>query len=150
MSSIGAGRFADKVALLTGASSASVARTAVQLAAEGARVLAVDVNAEGLAALGGRGRAAWRELVDVWPASPTVTAAPPRCAVHRLVRAPRRPGQHRRGLARAEHFAQLDDSHYRQMFAVKRRRSLLHVPGGPAASARVARATSSTSRRTRA
>jgi hypothetical protein len=45
------GRFDGKVALLTGAASGIGRATALQLHAEGAKILAVDVNAEGLASL---------------------------------------------------------------------------------------------------
>src|SRR3954453_17200681 len=43
------GRFDGKVALLTGAASGIGRATAVRLATEGASVLALDVNADGLA-----------------------------------------------------------------------------------------------------
>ena len=51
-------RFAGKLALITGAASGIGAATAEQLAAEGARVIAADINAERLAELAQRLRAA--------------------------------------------------------------------------------------------
>lgn len=118
MSSIVAGRFADKVALLTGASSGIGRATAVQLAAEGAQVVAVDVNAEGLAALADEVRATGGQLVDV------VASVADRdgcaAAVQQCIASFGRLDVlgNIAGVSRAEHFAQLDDSHYRQMFAV--------------------------------
>lgn len=118
MSALVPGRFADKVALLTGASSGIGRATAVRLAAEGARVLAVDVNAEGL-----------DELVDeVRGAGGTITArtgsvaerAECVAAVEQCVSEFGRLDVlgNIAGVSRAGHFAELDETFYRQMFAV--------------------------------
>lgn len=111
-------RFADKVALLTGASSGIGRATAVRLAAEGAKVLAVDVNGEGLA-----------ELVDeVSAAGGTIVArtgsvadrAECVAAVEQCVAEFDRLDVlgNIAGVSRAGHFSELDEAHYRQMFAV--------------------------------
>jgi NAD(P)-dependent dehydrogenase (short-subunit alcohol dehydrogenase family) len=118
MSALVPGRFADKVALLTGASSGIGRATAVRLAAEGARVLAVDVNAEGLELLGEEvadlgGTLATRvasvaERVECVAAVEACVAEFGRLDVLGNIA----------GVSRAGHFAELDETFYRQMFAV--------------------------------
>lgn len=111
-------RFTDRVALLTGASSGIGRATAVRLAAEGAKVLAVDVNGDGLA-----------ELVDeVSSAGGTIVARTGSVAertecVAAVEQCVAEFGRldvlgNIAGVSRAGHFPELDEAHYRQMFAV--------------------------------
>jgi NAD(P)-dependent dehydrogenase (short-subunit alcohol dehydrogenase family) len=111
-------RFADKVALLTGAASGIGRATAVRLAAEGASVLAVDVDTDGLAGL----------VDEVTAAGGTVVArsgsvaerADCAGAVEQCVAEFGRIDVlgNIAGVSRAAHFTELDDTRYRQMFAV--------------------------------
>lgn len=112
------GRFDDKVALLTGASSGIGRATAVQLAAEGAKVLAVDVNGEGLDSL----------VAEVTAAGGTIAgrvasvASYDECAaaVQQCVADFGRLDVlgNIAGVSRADHFDALPEENYRQMFAV--------------------------------
>lgn len=118
MSALVPDRFADKVALLTGASSGIGRATAVRLAAEGAKVLALDVNEAGLAELADEVTAAGGTLV---PRTASV-AERAECvaAVEACVAEFGRLDVlgNIAGVSRAAHFAELDEAHYRQMFAV--------------------------------
>ncbi len=118
------GRFDGKVALLTGTASGIGRATAVQLLAEGAQVLAVDVNAEGLKSLAdevaadaatgeGGGRLVVRagsitERSECVAAVEQCVAEFGRLDVLGNIA----------GISRAEHFGDLEEDHYRAMMAV--------------------------------
>ena len=110
------GRFDGKVALLTGAASGIGRATALQLHAEGASVLAVDVNAEGLKSLTdelGADRLVVRagsitEHAECVAAVEQCVAEFGRLDVLGNIA----------GISRAEHFGELEEEHYRAMMAV--------------------------------
>jgi NAD(P)-dependent dehydrogenase (short-subunit alcohol dehydrogenase family) len=112
------GRFADKVALLTGTSSGIGRATAVRLAAEGAKVLAVDVNGEGLASLVDEITSAGGTVV-----SRTASIAEREQCVEVVQHCVDEFGRldvlgNIAGVSRADHFVDLPEENYRQMFAV--------------------------------
>lgn len=118
MTSTVPGRFADKVALLTGTSSGIGRATAVQLAAEGASVFAVDVAADGLASLADEIRAAGG-TIETRVGSVAERAE----CVAAVVACVERFGRldvlgNIAGVSRADHFTDLPEQNYRQMFAV--------------------------------
>jgi NAD(P)-dependent dehydrogenase (short-subunit alcohol dehydrogenase family) len=118
MSALVPDRFADKVALLTGASSGIGRATAVRLAAEGAKVLALDVNEAGLAELADEVRAAGGTI-----STRTASVAERAECVAAVEACVAEFGRldvlgNIAGVSRAAHFAELDEAHYRQMFAV--------------------------------
>jgi meso-butanediol dehydrogenase/(S,S)-butanediol dehydrogenase/diacetyl reductase len=118
MSALVPGRFTDKVALLTGASSGIGRATAVRLAAEGAKVLAVDVNGEGLAEVAAEIEGAGGTVV-----TRTASIAERDECVAAVAHAVEEFGRldvlgNIAGVSRAAHFADLPEENYRQMFAV--------------------------------
>lgn len=118
MSALVPGRFTDKVALLTGASSGIGRATAVRLAAEGAQVFAVDVNGEGLDSLAEEIAAAGGSVVTLTAS----VAAHDECVVA-VGAAVAEFGRldvlgNIAGVSRADHFTDLPEQNYRQMFAV--------------------------------
>ncbi len=118
MSALVPGRFTDKIALLTGASSGIGRATAVRLAGEGAKVLAVDVNAEGLESVAAEIREAGGTVVtrtgSIAERSECI-AAVEQCVAElggldvlgNIA-----------GISRADHFVDVTEEHYRAMFAV--------------------------------
>lgn len=118
MSALVPDRFAGKVALLTGASSGIGRATAVRLAAEGASVLALDVNEAGLSELADEVRAAGGTL-----STRTASVAERAECVAAVEACVAEFGRldvlgNIAGVSRAAHFGELEESHYRQMFAV--------------------------------
>jgi NAD(P)-dependent dehydrogenase (short-subunit alcohol dehydrogenase family) len=118
MSALVPDRFAGKVALLTGASSGIGRATSVRLAAEGASVLALDVNEPGLSELADEVRAAGGTI-----STRTASVAEHAECVAAVEACVAEFGRldvlgNIAGVSRAAHFAELDESHYRQMFAV--------------------------------
>lgn len=118
MTALVPGRFTDKVALLTGASSGIGRATAVRLAAEGAQVLGVDVNAEGLDSLAEEVAAAGGTIATL-----TASIAEHDECVAAVARAVEEFGRldvlgNIAGVSRAAHFPELPEENYRQMFAV--------------------------------
>lgn len=118
MSALVPDRFAGKVALLTGASSGIGRATAVRLAAEGASVLALDVNEAGLSELADEVHAAGGTL-----STRTASVAERAECVAAVEACVAEFGRldvlgNIAGVSRAAHFAELDEAHYRQMFAV--------------------------------
>ncbi len=118
MSALVPGRFTDKVALLTGASSGIGRATAVRLAAEGAKVLAVDVNGAGLAEVAAEIEGAGGTVVT----RTASIAERDECAAA-VAHAVEEFGRldvlgNIAGVSRADHFADLPEENYRQMFAV--------------------------------
>jgi NAD(P)-dependent dehydrogenase (short-subunit alcohol dehydrogenase family) len=108
-------RFAGKSALITGAGSGIGRAVALRLAAEGAEVLALDINKETLAetAAAGDGRITARPT-DV------TTVAECRAAVNDAVQAFGKLDilGNIAGIARSEHFTDVTEEQYRQMMAV--------------------------------
>jgi meso-butanediol dehydrogenase/(S,S)-butanediol dehydrogenase/diacetyl reductase len=110
-----ADRFAGKAAVVTGAGSGIGQSVALRLAAEGARVLALDINADGLAKTVERAEGALEaRACDVTKAAECVAAVDD--AVSRF-------GQldilgNIAGIARAEHVSEVTEAAYRQMMAV--------------------------------
>src|SRR3954452_16289239 len=110
-----AGRYDGKVALVTGAASGIGRAVTLRLAGEGASVVALDIDAAGLAAT----RDAAGGTVTVRPCDVT-QADECRAAVDLAI------GEHGRldvlgnvaGIARGEHFAEVTEAAYRQMMAV--------------------------------
>ena len=111
-------RFDSKVALITGAASGIGRATALRLASEGAQVVGLDVNADGLAETE---RLAKEAGTPVATRVTDVTSIPDcRAAVAEAVEA------HGKldvlgniaGIARGEHMLEVDEKAYRQMFAV--------------------------------
>jgi NAD(P)-dependent dehydrogenase (short-subunit alcohol dehydrogenase family) len=109
------GRFAGKVALVTGAASGIGRATTLRLAREGASVLAVDIDDAGLAATAeaAEGRVVTRRT-DVTQA--TECGAAVEHAVAELGRLDVLGNV--AGVARGEHFAAVTEAAYRQMMAV--------------------------------
>ncbi len=118
MSAVVPGRFADKVALLTGASSGIGRATAVRLAAEGARVFALDVNAAGLDTLAEEIGAAGGTVVT--RTGSIVDRAECFAAVEQCVAdlGGLDVLGNIAGISRADHFGDVTEEHYRAMFAV--------------------------------
>ncbi len=119
------GRFDGKVALLTGAASGIGRSTVIQLVAEGARVLAVDVNEDGLKSLidevgsgeGGSGDGAARLIMRTGSITERAECV---AAVEQCVAEFGRLDVlgNIAGISRAEHFGDLEEDHYRAMMAV--------------------------------
>jgi NAD(P)-dependent dehydrogenase (short-subunit alcohol dehydrogenase family) len=111
----GQGRYADRAAVITGAGSGIGRAVAVRLVAEGAQVLGVDINADGLAETA--------ELAGGQFESRTCDISQPsdcRAAVDDAVA---RFGRldvlgNIAGIARAEHLAEVTEAGYRQMMGV--------------------------------
>ena len=114
------GRFDGKVALLTGAASGIGRATALQLHAEGARVLAVDVNEDGLKTL----------LDEAGPGEGSAALVVRTCSITERAECVTAVEQcvaefgrldvlgNIAGISRAEHFGDLEEDHYRAMMAV--------------------------------
>lgn len=118
MAHLVAGRFDDKVALLTGAASGIGRATALRLAAEGAQVLAVDVDHEGLATLakevaeaGGTLATRTGSIAERDECFATVEACVAEFGRIDVL-------GNIAGVSRAEHFSELSEDHYRLMMAV--------------------------------
>ncbi len=118
MAHLVAGRFDDKVALLTGAASGIGRATALRLAAEGAQVLAVDVDHEGLATLakevaeaGGTLATRTGSIAERTECFATVEACVAEFGRIDVL-------GNIAGVSRAEHFSELSEDHYRLMMAV--------------------------------
>jgi NAD(P)-dependent dehydrogenase (short-subunit alcohol dehydrogenase family) len=111
-------RFADKVALVTGAASGIGRAVTLRLAEEGAQVLAVDINADGLAESGslgaGRGGKVHTRVTDV------TKPAECRAAVDDCLAEFGRLDVlgNVAGICRAEHFTDVTEAGYRQMMGV--------------------------------
>ncbi len=112
------GRFADTVALLTGTASGIGRATAVRLAAEGAAVFAVDVDADGLASLAEEIGAAGGSVTTLQASIAERDA----CfdAVERCVAELGRLDVlgNIAGISRADHVIDVSEADYRRMFAV--------------------------------
>jgi NAD(P)-dependent dehydrogenase (short-subunit alcohol dehydrogenase family) len=110
------GRYAGKVALVTGAASGIGRATTLRLASEGARVLAVDIDEAGLAATvdAATNGAVLARRADV------TKAAECRAAVEHAVAELGRLDVlgNVAGIARGEHFGAVTEAAYRQMMAV--------------------------------
>lgn len=112
------GRFAGKVALLTGAASGIGRATAVRLAAEGAAVFALDVDAEGLGSLveevSSTGATVVARQGNITDRSECVAAVEQCVAdlggIDVLGNIA--------GISRADHFGEVTEDDYRRMFAV--------------------------------
>lgn len=112
------GRFEGRAALLTGTSSGIGRATAVRLAAEGASVLAVDIDADGLSSLAA-------EVVDAGGTIATRVAsiAERDECVAAVEQCREEFGRldvlgNIAGVSRADHFVDVAESDYRRMFAV--------------------------------
>ena len=118
MSEPTARRYEGRVALLTGAASGIGRATAVRLAAEGAAVLAVDIDADGLASLADQVTAAGGRIVTRTGSigeKAECVAAVEQC-VAELGRLDVLGNI--AGVSRADHLADVTEEHYRRMFAV--------------------------------
>ena len=110
-----ADRFAGKSALITGAGSGIGRAVALRLAAEGAEVFALDINAEALAetASQGEGRISIRTTDVSKPAECRAAVADAVAAFGKLDLL-----GNIAGIARSEHFTDVTEEQYRQMMAV--------------------------------
>lgn len=118
MGNVVPGRFADKVALITGAGSGIGRATATRLAAEGARVFGHDVNADGLAetaaTITANGGAIQTRVGDVTSRAECFGAVA--AAVEAFGKLDVLGNV--AGIAQSVHFAEMTEASYRRMMAV--------------------------------